>query len=159
MSKHNMREYREEDWSQILELILNAENFGENFVVYEKRRIDVFRKSPDYGKIFVSENLENNKIIGFIVIEIKWRSISIETLITHHEHLRKGNGRLLIEYVKEFGEKHPDVNVIIVDTGDFMKYAQQFYLSCGFQTSGYVAHSMSWFNHQVYFALPLKGNK
>ena len=37
-----------------------------------------------------------------------------------------------------------------------MPYAHRFCVSCSFRVCGLVMHDMSWFNHQVHFALPLK---
>ena len=62
----------------------------------------------------------------------------------------------MIEWIKQTGRKHPDIDVIRVDTGDFMKYAQDFYLSCDFMKSGFVKHYLSWHNHQVFFAYQVK---
>ena len=62
----------------------------------------------------------------------------------------------MVENVKEIGETHPLVDMIRVDTGDFMDYAQQFYLSCGFERAGHIPHYLSWNNHQVVFVYQLR---
>ena len=64
----------------------------------------------------------------------------------------------IIQNIKDLGEKTNKINVLRVDTGDFMIYAQGFYLANGFIVSGHVSHDMSWFNTQIHFSLPLKGN-
>jgi hypothetical protein len=48
-----------------------------------------------------------------------------------------------VKRIKEEGEKNPEMNVIRVDSGDFMSYAHKFYISCGFQICGFVAHDLS----------------
>ena len=96
-------------------------------------------------------------IFGFVTVEFRWKSLVILSIITHHDYLRKGIGKQLIQKIKDISKERPEINVIRVDTGDFMYYAQQFYISCGFQICGYVSHDLSWSNHQVHFAYPLKG--
>jgi len=98
-----------------------------------------------------------NEIVGYVTVEFKWKSVLILSIITHHDYLRKGISKQLIQKIKDISKEHPVINVIRVDTGDFMDYAQQFYLSCGFQICGYISHDLSWSNHQVHFAYPLKG--
>jgi hypothetical protein len=44
----------------------------------------------------------------------------------------------MIDWIKHTGQEHPDIDVILVDTGDFMHYAQKFYLAYGFTKSGLV---------------------
>ena len=151
-----VRDFRDEDLSQIKELILNAENFGPDFLESELERIQVFRAFPNYGRILVAYEVENQTILGFAAIRFNWKALIIESIISHHNYLRKGIGKKLVEKIVKIGEDHPVFNVIRVDTGDFMKYAQSFYLACGFQISGFVSHDLSWFNHQVHFSYPLK---
>jgi ribosomal protein S18 acetylase RimI-like enzyme len=152
-----IRSFLESDLDQIKKIILNAENFGEPFLDSELQRIKIYKTIPKLGKTLVAVGLKDNIVLGYICIEFKWRSLVIQSMIIHHDYLRKGIGTQLVDKVIEIGEQYPTINVIRVDTGDFMDYAQKFYLSCGFQICGYVAHDMSWFNHQVHFAYPLKG--
>ena len=141
------------------ELIIHAENFGNVFLENELKIINTFHNSPDYGFVIIAFDSKEEKILGYSAIETGWRSLIIKTIITHHNYLRKGIGTIIINYLKNFGEKHPDINVIRVDTGDFMTYAQKFYLSNGFIISGHVSHDLSWNNTQIHFSFPLKGNK
>ena len=157
MLEVDVRDYEGKDWPQVRDMILHAENFGPKFLEHEKRTIDTCKRCPVHGKVFVAENVSSRRVIGFATIEFRWRSLVILSIITHHDYLRQGVGRRIVERIKEEGEKHPKVNVIRVDTGDFMTYAQAFYISCGFRICGFVMHDMSWFNHQVHFAYPLKG--
>jgi len=151
-----IREFQEKDLDDIKEIILNAENFGPEFLVSELELLKVYKTFPDYGRVLVAYGTERKKAFGFASIRFSWRSLTIRTIITHRKHLKQGIGRKLINEIVKIGENHPKINVIRVDTGDFMKYAQIFYLSCGFQISGYVSHDLSWNNHQVHFSLPLK---
>ena len=151
-----VREYQEKDWPQVEEMILHAENFGPKFLEYEKETMDIIMGFPNRGKVLVVEDRRSRKVVGYATIEFRWRSLVILSIITHHDHLRQGVGHRIIERIKEEGEKHPETNVIRVDTGDFMTYAHRFYISCGFRVCGLVMHDMSWFNHQVHFAFPLK---
>ena len=152
-----IREFEEEDWPQVEKMVLNAENFGPPFLEHEKRTIETCRRFPAYGKVFVAEKTNPKQVIGYAAIEFRWRSPVILSIITHHDFLRQGVGRRIIDKIEEEGKKHPEANVIRVDTGDFMTYAHRFYISCGFQVCGFVMHDISWFNHQVHFAFPLKG--
>lgn len=152
-----LREFGEGDWSDVAELILAAENFGAPFLEDEKKRLAVYGAFPEFGQVLMAENPVTKQIVGYAVIEFRWRALVVISIIVHHHYLRKGIGRQMIEKIKEIGENYPEVNVIRVDTGDFMEYAQQFYLACGFQICGFVSHDLSWFNHQIHFAYPLKG--
>ncbi|MHA2370922.1 MAG: GNAT family N-acetyltransferase [Candidatus Hodarchaeales archaeon] len=152
-----IREYGVNDWDEVEEMILNAENFGYSFLDDEKKRITVCGTFPEFGQVLVVENAATGRLVGYAVIEFRWRALVIMSFITHHKFLQQGIGRQLIERIKTIGENHPEVNVIRVDTGDFMEYAQKFYLACGFQICGFVSHDLSWFNHQVHFVYPLKG--
>ncbi len=146
-----VREYHPQDLSSVQNLILNAENFGEPFLEHELLRIEVFEAFKDFGKILVAEDGDSGKIIGYSAIQFEWRALVIVSIITHHQYLRKGVGKALIDKIKEIAESSPLVNVIRVDTGDFMTYAQDFYLSCGFEKSCDASHYLSWNNDQVIF--------
>jgi GNAT superfamily N-acetyltransferase len=151
-----IRDYKQIDKEALKNILLNAENFGEPFLATELLRIDHYQKIPKLGKIKVALDKDNGEILGFIAVEFRWRSFNIETIITHHNHLREGIGRKLIQATIEMALEHSDINVIRVNTGDFMKYAQKFYLACGFQICGFVKHDLSWYNHQVHLVYPLK---
>jgi GNAT superfamily N-acetyltransferase len=155
--KVTVREYEEKDWPHVEHMILHAENFGPEFLENERTIVKMFRRSPGRGKVLVAERTSPPWVVGYAVIEFRWRSLAILSIIAHHNHLRQGIGRQIIERIKQEGEKHPGVNVIRVDSGDFMTYAHKFYVACGFQICGFVSHDLSWFNHQVHFAFPLKG--
>jgi ribosomal protein S18 acetylase RimI-like enzyme len=139
-----IREFLEADLEQIKNIILHAENFGKPFLDSEIGRIKIYQKVPDLGITYVAVDSKTKTIIGYVCLEFKWRSLVIQSMVTHHQHLRKGIGTKLVEKAIEIGETHPTINVVRVDTGDFMNYAQQFYLSCGFQICGFVKHDMSW---------------
>lgn len=150
-----MREFQTDDRKVIKEMVLEAENFGPPFLDNELLRIDVYTAFPQLGKILVAFDSGNTEVLGYTAIQFDWRALVINSVITHHDHLREGVGRRMIEEVKKVGEKHPLVDVIRVDTGDFMEYSQQFYLSCGFERAGYVPHYLSWTNNQVIFVYQL----
>lgn len=156
MLETRIREYEDTDWPQVREIILYAENFGPNFLQYEKRTIEMLKEFPIRGKVLVAENKRSRKVIGYAAVEFRWRSMAIMSVAVHHDHLRRRVGSRIIERIKEEGRKHPEMDVLRVDAGDFMTYAHRFYLSCGFQVCGFVMHDMSWFNHQVHFVFPLK---
>ncbi|OLS24915.1 MAG: hypothetical protein HeimC3_17910 [Candidatus Heimdallarchaeota archaeon LC_3] len=151
------RDYQISDVQDLKDIILQAENFGPNFLDSELQKNDLFLNNPKFGRIILAIDPLINIILGIARIEFKWRSLVIDSLITHHKYMRKGIGSRLIEKIKEIGENHPKINVIRVNTGDFMIYAQKFYLSCGFRITGHISHDMSWFNNQVHFSYPLKG--
>ena len=151
-----VREYRPEDWSQLCDIILNAENFGPDFLESEKLRIDVFHAHPEYGTVLVAESPANDAVVGFAAVQYGWRALIIESIVVHHEHRRTGIGRALVEQIKRLGLEHPTVDVLRVDTGDFMDYAHRFYESCGFEVGGRVSHYLSWHNSQIIYVLKLK---
>ena len=151
-----VRQYSENDWDQVKEIILNAENFGSAFMKSEKLRINTFLKSPDYGQVIVIEEPATKTILGYAAISFQWSALVIESIITHHNYLRSGIGTKMIDWIKHTGQEHPDIDVIRVDTGDFMHYAQKFYLACGFTISGFVQHYLSWSNNQVFFTFQIR---
>jgi len=146
-----IREFQSSDRAFVERMVLDAENFGIDFLDHEKLRIDVFTAFPHFGQILVAYDSENKKIVGYCAIQFDWKALVITSIITHQEHLRQGIGRAMMEKVMEIGKKHSLIDVIRVDTGDFMDYAQHFYFSCGFVKAGFVPHYMSWNNHQVIF--------
>lgn len=151
------RDYHLNDVQGVRDIILQAENFGPNFLESELQKNELFSNNPMLGKVILAIDSSSNDILGIARLEFKWRSLVIDSFIIHNKHLRKGIGSRLIEKIKEIGEGIAKINVIRVDTGDFMIYAQKFYLSCGFLISGHVSHDMSWFNTQIHFSYPLKG--
>jgi GNAT superfamily N-acetyltransferase len=114
-------------------MILHAENFDPKFLEHEERTIDACRRSPTDRKAFVAENVRSRHVVGYAAIEFRWRSMAILSIITHQDSLRQGVGRRIVERIKEEGEERPKVNVLRVDAGDFMTYAQAFYVSRGFR--------------------------
>ncbi|MFX0065789.1 MAG: GNAT family N-acetyltransferase [Candidatus Hermodarchaeota archaeon] len=157
MLKVAIRDYKDKDWSVVEEMILKAENFGPPFLEYERKRIAMYKAFSEFGKVLVAEHPTTKEVVGYVTIEVRRRALAIMSIITHHNYLRKGIGRQMIEKIKVIGEDYPEIDVIRVELRDFMDYAQQFYLSCGFQISGYVSHDVGWSIHHVHFAYPLKG--
>lgn len=153
-----IKKYSPEYSEQLQELIINAENFGEPFVEYEFKVINTFHNAKDYGQVLLALDEQKNEVLGYCSLEISWGSLIIKSIAVHYKHLRKGIGTIIIDYIKNLGEKHQSINVVRVDTGDFMVYAQKFYLANGFFITGHVSHDLSWHNHQIHFSYPLKGN-
>jgi ribosomal protein S18 acetylase RimI-like enzyme len=151
-----IRNYRPEDWPSLQDIILNAENFGPEFLQHEKLRIHVFNQNPEFGIVLVAEDPVSHDIVGFMAVQYGWRALVIESIVVHHRYLRKGVGRELVEHIKKLGAEHPNADVLRVDTGDFMDYAQRFYESCGFKVGGLVSHYLSWHNDQIIYVLRLK---
>jgi ribosomal protein S18 acetylase RimI-like enzyme len=154
--KLNLRDYAQDDWASLENIILNAENFGEVFLETEKRNISVFAAHPEFGRVLVAEDISDNQILGYASVMIEWKALVISSIITHRDFLRKGVGRALIEGIKGIAKSHPMIDVIRVDTGDFMHYAQDFYKSCGFLRVGHVPHYLSWNNDQVIYVHPVR---
>jgi len=151
-----IRNYRLEDWAQLRDVILKAENFGPDFLESEKLRIDVFHANPEFGTVLVAEDRAGHAVLGFAAVQYGWRALVIESIVVHHEHRRRGIGRALVEHIKRLGVGHPSADVLRVDTGDSMDYAQRFYESCGFEVGGRVSHYLSWHNDQIVYVLRLK---
>jgi len=154
--KINLRYYNPEDRTVLEDIILNAENFGEVFLESEKRKIAVFSSHPDFGRVLIAENAVNDQVLGYASVMIEWKVLVISSIITHHDFLRQGVGTSLIEGIKGIAKTLPQIDVIRVDTGNFMDYAQEFYKSCGFVVVGLVPHYLSWNNDQVIFVYPIK---
>jgi ribosomal protein S18 acetylase RimI-like enzyme len=104
----------------------------------------------------IAYNPDNEEIVGYAAIQFDWKALVINSIITHHNSLRIGIGRQMVSAIKEIGRSHSVIDVIRVDTGDFMAYAHEFYRSCGFEEAAYVPHYLSWNNHQVIFVFQLK---
>ena len=151
-----VRDYIPQDWVSIDNIVLNAENSGDVFLETEKRNISIFSTHSDYGRVIVAEDATTKQIVGFAALLFEWRALVIQSIITHHKHLRQGIGRRLIDRIKELAESYATIDVIRIDTGDFMNYAQKFYKDYGFIQSGYVAHYLSWNNNQIIFVFPVK---
>ncbi len=151
-----VRDYTPRNLKQVEEIILTAQNFGRDFLDHERRVIRAFHESPDLGRILVASEEATAETVGYAAVRFDWRALIIESIITEHNHLRLGIGRLMIDHIKRIGEDRPDMDIIRVDTGDFMDYAQAFYLACGFQISGFASHYLSWHNNQVIFVYRLK---
>lgn len=146
-----LRDYNQDDGAALEDIILNAENFGEVFLESEKRKITVFTAHPEFGRVLVAENAANGQVLGYVSVMIEWKAIVISSIITHQDYLRQGIGRSLIAGIRDLAQSLPLIDVIRVDTGDFMDYAQEFYKSCGFLRVGLISHYMSWHNDQVIF--------
>jgi ribosomal protein S18 acetylase RimI-like enzyme len=151
-----VREFQPNDRRAVEEMILQAENFGIPFLDDENLKIKVYTTFPQFGRVLVAFDSKSDEIVGYSTIRFDWRALVITSVITHHSHLRCGIGTKMIERIKEIGKEHPLTDVIRVDTGDFMDYAHQFYLSCGFERMAHVPHYLSWNNHQVVFAYPIQ---
>ena len=154
--KINLRAYTPKDWESLKEIILNAENFGEDFLDSENMKISVFTSHSEFGRVLVAEDTVKHQILGYTTVMIEWKALIISSIITHHDYLRQGIGRSMIEAIKNLAQSFSLIDVIRVDTGDFMDYAQEFYTSCGFLRVGLIPHYMSWNNDQVIFVFPVK---
>ena len=151
-----VREYLPNDWNSVKEMILNAENFGTDFLDHERIKLDVYSKNPDYVRILIAEDSASQKILGFVAIRIEWSALVITTIIVDSEHLRRGIGSDMIRHVVSLGSSLSNIETIWVDTGDFMLYAHEFYKACGFDEVARVPHYMSSNYQQVFFIRRIK---
>jgi len=147
----SIREYSPSDLSQVRELILNAENFGEPFLEIEMLNIKK-NTSLGLGKVFVA-TLKRG-VIGYISLGRRVFALMIDSVIVARGHQRKGVGRTLIEKAKEYA-KAQGFHILRTDTGTFMEYAIRFYLACGFEPCGYVEHDFSLGSKQLHFFIDL----
>ena len=146
-----IREFRQEDLSDLRSLILEAENFGEPFM--DSEMLNLKRDGiSDFGHVYVAA-LEN-KIIGYITLRKNIFAVAIDSIIVKKEHQRKGIGRALVEKAKAY-VKSEGFRVLRTDTASFMEYAILFYLACGFTPCGYVQHDFGLNNTQVHFYMDL----
>ena len=151
-----VRDFHPDDLTAIEDMILNARNFGSPFLKPEKLRISVYNAFPEFGRILIAYDSESEEIVGYASIQFDWKALVINSIITHHNSLRIGIGKLMVNEIKKIGRAHPIIDVIRVDTGDFMAYAHEFYRSCGFEEVAYVPHYLSWNNHQMIFVYQLR---
>jgi len=147
----SIREYSSSDFSQVKELILEAENFGEPFLETEMLNIKK-NTSLGLGKVFVA-SLEG-QVIGYISLGRRVFALMIDSIIVARNYQRKGVGRNLVEKAKEYA-KTQGFHVLRTDTGTFMEYAIKFYLACGFEPCGYVEHDFSLGSKQLHFYIDL----
>jgi len=146
-----LREYESNDLSQVKELILEAENFGEPFLETELLNIKK-NTSLGLGKVFVA--ILKNRVIGYISLGRRVFALMVDSIIVDRKHQRKGVGRELVEKAKEYA-KSQGLHVLRTDTGTFMEYAIKFYLACGFEPCGYVEHDFSLVSKQLHFYIDL----
>ncbi len=147
----SIREYSSSDFSQVKELILDAENFGEPFLENEMLNIKK-NTSLGLGKVFVATLKE--RVIGYISLGRRVFALMIDSVIVARSYQRKGVGGKLIEKAKEYA-KSQGFHVLRSDTGTFMDYAIKFYLACGFEPCGYVEHDFSLGSKQLHFYMNL----
>ncbi len=151
----SIREYSSSDFSQVKELILDAENFGEPFLENEMLNIKK-NTSLGLGKVFVATLKE--RVIGYISLGRRVFALMIDSVIVARSYQRKGVGGKLIEKAKEYA-KSQGFHVLRSDTGTFMDYAIKFYLACGFEPCGYVEHDFSLGSKQLHFYIDLTKKK
>ena len=149
--KLSVREYSPSDLSQVRELILNAENFGEPFLETEMLNIKK-NTSLGLGKVFVATL--TGRVIGYISLGKRVFALMIDSVIVARNHQRKGVGRKLVGKAKRYA-KSQGFHVLRTDTGTFMEYAIKFYLACGFEPCGYVEHDFSLGSKQLHFFIDL----
>lgn len=75
-------------------MLRNLENLSYQL---ELQRIKHYLTLPSLGKTFVAIEATTKNVVGYICLEFRWRSLVIQSLVTHHEHLRKGIGKKLVE--------------------------------------------------------------
>lgn len=153
--KVTIKEYTSTDFSQVKELILKAENFGEPFLETELLNIKK-NTSLGLGKIFIATL--KGQVIGYISLGRRIFALMIDSIIVDRNYQRKGVGRKLVEKAKEYA-KSQGVHVLRTDTGTFMDYAIKFYLACGFEPCGYVEHDFSLGSKQLHFYMNLTKEK
>ena len=147
----SIREYSPSDLSQVRELILDAENFGEPFLETEMLNIKK-NTSLGLGKVFVATL--KGRVIGYISLGKRVFALMIDSVIVARNHQRKGVGKKLVEKAKKYA-KSQGFHVLRTDTGTFMEYAIKFYLACGFEPCGYVEHDFSLGSKQLHFFIDL----
>ena len=104
------------------------------------------------GAVFVA--VFNNQIIGYVSLGQKVFALMVDSIIVDQSYQRKGVGKKLIAKAKEHARRH-GFEVLRTDTGTFMDYAIQFYLTCGFEPCGYVEHDFSRSSKQLHFYIDL----
>jgi ribosomal protein S18 acetylase RimI-like enzyme len=147
----SIREYSSSDLSQVRELILNAENFGQPFL--ENEMVNIKKNtSLGLGRVFVA--VSNDKVVGYISLGRRVFALMIDSIIVGSHYQRNGVGRKLVEKAKDYA-KSQGLKVLRTDTGTFMDYAIKFYLACGFEPCGYVEHDFSLSSRQLHFFMDL----
>jgi len=132
-----IRELRETDLPELLQLVRDAESFGPKAV--DTERLDIKRDAiPDFGRVFVAE--AEKTPVGYISVRRDGDIAVIDGVIVARKHRRRGIGRALVERAVAFA-RESSMREISVETGADMKEAIEFYMSCGFRISGYEQHS------------------
>lgn len=149
--KPSIRPMKKEDLPALRKLILDAENFGQPFLKPELHNLKWY-SIPDLGAVYVAT--VKSEPVGYIILRRKVFAATIVSIIVEKNNQRKGIGKALIEKAKEYGKSH-GLNVLRVDTSNFMDYAIKFYLSCGFLPCGYVEHDFGLNMRQVHFYIDL----
>jgi len=149
--KPKIGELKKEDLPILRKIILEAENFGEPFLQPELHNLKWY-SIPDLGAVYVAS--VNNRPIGYIILRKKIFAALIVSIVVAKDNQRQGIGRALIEKAKEYAKAHK-LNVLRVDTGNFMDYAMRFYLACGFLPCGYVENDFGLNTRQVHFYMDL----
>lgn len=148
------REYTSSDFPHVKKLILAAENFGEPFLETEILNIKK-NTAPGLGKIFVATM--RGQIVGYISLGRRIFALMIDSIIVGRSYQRRGVGRQLVERAKDYA-KSQGFHILRTDTGTFMDYAIQFYISCGLEPCGYVEHDFSLESKQLHFYIDLSKN-
>ncbi|MCY3411144.1 MAG: GNAT family N-acetyltransferase [Candidatus Heimdallarchaeota archaeon] len=148
MHELQIRSYTDEDHDPVREIIVNAKHFGPSYLETEEKLMRYFSIFSDIGRILVA--VLNGEIVAYAAVEFRRKSLFVTSFMTHHQYLRRGIGKKMIEHISKIGTDMNEIEVIRVDTSDDMKDAQKFYLSNGFQICGYVSHDLAWNSHQVH---------
>ncbi len=127
-----LRLYRDEDFSQVVEIALDL-------LVEDKERVEgVIRlasRSDRFG-LFVAE--ADGKVVGFLLLElIGWdsaraRVAQIYWIAVRWEYQRKGFGSALVKKMEQYA-KNRGIRKVFVETNTDNKITMHFYIENGYK--------------------------
>lgn len=114
--------------SFIYSRFINDKNLNNGKSVYSEWVKNAFEKED---KFFVL-NIQNNKVMGFLLFSIQNEQITIELIAVDSCSKHKGIGKKLINNLEAFAQKN-NIKKINVGTQLNNLNAQNFYINCGFK--------------------------
>ena len=127
-----LRMYRDEDFSQVVEIALDL-------LVEDKERVEgVIRLASrdDHYELFVAE--ADGKVAGFLLLNlVGWdssraRVAEIYWIAVRSEWQRKGFGSALIKNMEQYA-KERQIRKVFVETGTDNKITMHFYIENGYK--------------------------
>ncbi len=133
MEEFEIRDFQIDDLDNYIELMKVFPSYG--FKLNKDCLIELLKNNQKNRKIFIIENKLNNELIGagtiFKLEKIHNFSVGqIEDVVIDNKYRKKNYGKILIEYLTNYGLHDWNCYKIILNCGE---HNIQFYEKCGFQ--------------------------